>query len=417
MNEKKILIHSIAFSPDGVSTAYLYNDIAIALKNAGYEVVVLTTTPHYNIVPAVIKKQPLSKHLLGLYYTSEYNGIKVLHVTQKKFKSTILRMLGFVYWHTLSLILGLKEKRIDLILSPSPPLSIGFINLIIGRLKKAKVIYNVQEIYPDFLIEQGNLKSGIIIRFLKWLERFVYNKSDAVTTIDQIFYNIISPRFVCPKKLHIIPNFVDTALYRPLSKETIKLCRDVFKNSNALKVMYAGNIGHAQDWDPLIQAALYLKDDPIEFYVIGEGVMKEYLSSQVKTKSLNKVHVLPYQPRELMPHLLAFSDIQFIFMSKEMENHGFPSKVYTIMASAKPLLVCSGEQTPIVNFLSQFTCAKLITTNDNNNKINEITSFLKTISKDELKKMGENGFNEVQKNYSKEAVSQQYIQLVQQLLN
>ncbi|WP_218917267.1 glycosyltransferase family 4 protein [Niabella ginsenosidivorans] len=379
--------------------------------------VVLTTTPHYNIVPAVIKKQPLSKHLLGLYYTSEYNGIKVLHVTQKKFKSTILRMLGFVYWHTLSLILGLKEKRIDLILSPSPPLSIGFINLIIGRLKKAKVIYNVQEIYPDFLIEQGNLKSGIIIRFLKWLERFVYNKSDAVTTIDQIFYNIISPRFVCPKKLHIIPNFVDTALYRPLSKETIKLCRDVFKNSNALKVMYAGNIGHAQDWDPLIQAALYLKDDPIEFYVIGEGVMKEYLSSQVKTKSLNKVHVLPYQPRELMPHLLAFSDIQFIFMSKEMENHGFPSKVYTIMASAKPLLVCSGEQTPIVNFLSQFTCAKLITTNDNNNKINEITSFLKTISKDELKKMGENGFNEVQKNYSKEAVSQQYIQLVQQLLN
>ena len=95
--KKKILIHSIAFSPDGVSTAYLYNDIANGFKDNGFDVIVLTTTPHYNIVKAEIEKQPIRRKLLGIYFESDYNGIRVLHVPQKKFKSSFLRMIGFVY--------------------------------------------------------------------------------------------------------------------------------------------------------------------------------------------------------------------------------------------------------------------------------------------------------------------------------
>lgn len=413
----KILIHSIVFSPDGVSTAYLYNDIALAFKQKGYEVVVLTTTPHYNVLEEELAKQPMTKKLGGLYYTSLFKGIKVIHIPQKKFGSTTLRILGFVYWHILSLILGLAQKNISAILSPSPPLTIGFINLLIGKVRGAKVVYNVQEIYPDFLIEQGGLKSGTIISILKWLERFVYNKSDAVTTIDQIFYNTIAERFNDRRKLHIIPNFVDTSLYRPLAKEEILLDNTLFRVSNTLKVMYAGNIGHAQDWEPLLSAAILLKDEPIEFYIIGEGVMKDHVIEQKRVNGLNKVHILPYQPRESMPHLLAFADLQFIFMSKEMEGHGFPSKVYTIMACAKPLIVCSGEKTPIINFLKEQHCAKLITTRDFSEKVNEIVLFLKNSSKESLQTLGNAGYEEIKKKYSKEVVTADYVGLIDKILN
>ncbi len=143
---KKILIHSIAFSPDGVSTAYLYNDIAIKFKECGFEVSVLTTTPHYNVVESELLKQPLKRKAIGLYYESNFQGIKVKHVYQKKYNNTFLRLLGFVYWHIISFFLGVFEKNIDLIISPSPPLSIGIINIFIGKIKRAKVIYNVQEI-------------------------------------------------------------------------------------------------------------------------------------------------------------------------------------------------------------------------------------------------------------------------------
>jgi len=137
--KRKVLIHSIAFNPDGVSTGYLYSDIATALRDAGHEVVVLTTTPHFNRVEAQLKKQPLKWKLWGLLKESNYKGITVYHVPQKKFKSTALRLIGFVYWHIVSFISALFIKNVDVILSPSPPLTIGLINLWLGKLKGANL--------------------------------------------------------------------------------------------------------------------------------------------------------------------------------------------------------------------------------------------------------------------------------------
>lgn len=413
---RKILIHSIVFSPDGVSTAYLYNDIALKFKASGYEVAVLTTTPHYNVVDSELKKQPLRKRVLGLFYESNFNGIKVKHVYQKKYKSTLLRLLGFVYWHIVSFVLALCEKKIDLILSPSPPLTIGFLNVIIAKLKGAKVIYNVQEIYPDLLIEEGGLKSGLTISFLKWMERFVYNKSDAVTTIDEIFYNTIVSRFKDRTKLHVIPNFVDTDIYKPIDKLTLELSKELFPDTESIKVMYAGNIGFAQDWEPLVALADELKNDAVEFFVIGEGAEKERLLQEKVNKQLDKLHILPYQPRELMPSLLAYSDIQFIFMSPDTEGHGFPSKVYTIMACAKPLIVISGDKTPIINFLNDKDCAYLLTKRDLRANVAKMADVLRNTPLFEFERLGKNGYVSIENNYSKEKVTGEYVKLVDGLV-
>jgi colanic acid biosynthesis glycosyl transferase WcaI len=416
MKMKKILIHSIVFSPDGVSTAYLYNDIAIKLKDSGYDVIVLTTTPHYNVLPDAFKKQPLKKKYLGLYYESVFQGIKVKHVPQKKFKKSLFRIFGFIYWHVLSFFIGLFEKKVSLILSPSPPLTIGFINIILGKLKNAKVIYNVQEIYPDFLIEQGGLSSKIVIFFFKWLERFVYNHSHAVTTIDRVFYDTIVSRFKKKSKLHVIPNFVDTEIYRPLEGNLI-IDRRLFPNNpNVIKLMYAGNIGHAQDWLPLIQTAVQLKNEPFEFFIIGEGVMKEYLKSEIESHDLKNIHLIPYQNREQMASLISYSDLQFIFMSPEMEGHGFPSKVYTIMACSKPLLVCSGKNTPVYKFLEPLGCAYLISENHVSDKVEQIKKVLRSLKESDLKSKGKIGLGEIAAKYSNHSVTSQYVELIGNLI-
>ena len=416
---KKILIHSLVFSPDGVSTAYLYNDIALRFKEEGYEVVVLTTTPHYNLLESEISKQPLRSKLGGLYYLSDFQGIRVIHISQKKFKSSILRIMGFIYWHFLASFLGLKEKDIKVILSPSPPLTIGIINWAIGKIKGAKVIYNVQEIYPDFLINQGKLKMGLAISLLKSMERFVYNSSDAVTTIDKVFYNTILPRFNKPEKLKIIPNFVDVQLFKPVEASRELLNDEIFPAKPAiLKVMYAGNLGHAQDWVPLIELAKASRNEKIEFWIIGEGVMKEFLEQQVAKYSLSNIHIVPYQNRELMPILIAYADLHFIFMSHEMEGQGFPSKVYSILACAKPIMVISGSDTPIFNFLEALNCAYLITERSlvlQLKRMLEITGRLLS-DKSELNIMGRNGFDHIQENYSKDIITMKYVSLVDSLL-
>lgn len=410
-SKKKILIHSLIFSPDGVSTAYLYNDIALAFDKAGYEVVVLSTTPHFNVVKEQLIEQPMKWGIWGVYKISSYKGIKVYHIPQKKFKSTFLRLIGFMYWHIVSFLMGLSIANVDVILSPSPPLTIGLLNLWLGKLKGCKVVYNVQEIYPDIL----GKNSGLIYNVLSKMEHKVYNSSDAVTTIDQIFYDTIVDRFKDKRKLRIIPNFVDTQLYQS-GVSTVQLDKSLFPETDSIKLLYAGNIGFAQDWETLILLVEKTHDLNVEYFVIGEGVMKSYVEEKKQTLGLEKLHILPYQPRQLMPKILAYSDIQYIFMNPRMDGQGFPSKVYTIMACGRPLLVCSGENTPIVNFLSPIGCANLITNHDLEMKTNEMAAWLKVMDRETLRKMGARGEATILQTYTKDIVTMQYVDLINHLL-
>ncbi len=406
---KRILIHSLVFSPDCVSTAYLYNDIAIGLKNNGYDVVVLTTTPHYNIIESEVKKQSLERKYLGLYFESRFHGIKVYHIPLKKFKSTILRLFSFVYWHVFSFLFGLTLKNLTFVLSPSPPLSIGFVSLLISKIKRAKSIYNVQEIYPDLLINKGNLKSSLIINLLKKFEKFIYNNSAAVTTIDEVFYSKIKSRFLNPNKLNIIPNFVDTELYKPINASLV--LPPIFEQSdNKIKLLYAGNIGFFQDWEPILYAARELINENIEFWVIGEGVQKQYLENSIKEQGLANIKIYPYQDRSYMPAINNFADIHFIVINKEMEQEGFPSKVYSIMACAKPLIVVTGDKTPLFNFLCNKDCSELITV-DRNEQF--VKSVRKLASDKNLRlELGKKGFKHIHDSYSKEIVISKYVNLL-----
>lgn len=410
--KKKILIHTLIFSPDGVSTAYLYNDIALAFQKRGWDVVVLSTTPHFNVVEEQLAEQPLKWGVWGLYKKSSFKGIPVYHVPQKKFKSTLLRLVGFVYWHIVSFLMALFMKNIDVILSPSPPLTIGRLNNWLGKLKGCKVVYNVQEIYPDIL---NKPKTSLVHKVLSKMEYKVYNKSAAVTTIDQVFYETIVDRFEDKSKLHIIPNFVDTDLYKS-GVSTAELDKSLFLENDNIKLLYAGNIGWAQDWKPLVKLAEKTRNLPVEYFLIGMGKMRSWVEDQKQTLGLDKLHILDYQPRHLMPAILAYSDLQYIFMTPESEGMGFPSKVYTIMACGRPLLVCSGENTPIVNFLKPIGCAKLITDHDLDRKTDEMTQWLAGMTREKLREMGAKGETIVKAEYAKEIVTNKYVELVNSLL-
>lgn len=419
-NKKRILIHTLIFSPDGVSTAYLYNDIALAFKKAGYDVVVLTTTPHFNLVKEQLAVQPMKWGVWGLYKKSLFrgangelaDGIPVYHIPQKKFKSTVLRLIGFMYWHILSFVIGLFIKNVDVIVSPSPPLTIGRLNNWLGKLKGCKVVYNVQEIYPDILHKP---ETSLVHRYLRRMERKVYNQSDAVTTIDLVFYDTIVDRFEDRSKLHIIPNFVDTDLYRS-GVSTAVLDKSLFPENDNIKLLYAGNIGWAQDWKPLLKLAEKTRNLPVEYFLIGMGKMRSWVEEQKQALGLDKLHILDYQPRHLMPAILSYSDLQYIFMTPESEGMGFPSKVYTIMACGRPLLVCSGENTPIVNFLKPIGCAKLITDHDLDRKTDEMTQWLAGMTREKLRQMGAKGEAVVKAEYAKEIVTNKYVELVNSLL-
>ena len=412
VKKKRILIYSLVFSPDGVSTAYLYNDLALGFQKRGYEVSVLTTTPHFNLIEGALNKQPLLKRFLGLFYQSDFNGIKVFHIPLKKHKSTLLRMLSFIYWHKMSFFVGLFLKRPDVILTPSPPLTSGFVAILLAKLKGAKTIYNVQEIYPDLLINLGYLKNTFLINFLKRLEHFVYNSSNAVTTIDKQFYNIIKPRIKQENSLHIIPNFVDTDLY--VRESSTKLPAEFLSKLGFVNMLYAGNIGLAQEWDLVLNLANEIRDESITIWIIGEGIKKEYLKTQIEKHNLSNIKLLPYQDRKYMPAINLFADFHFIAMDKSMENEGFPSKVYSIMASGRPMVIVSSENTPITSFLNETDTSLLVTDHS-------LSGFKNAVLKLALDKglrisLGANGRKIIDQDYTKERVINQYVTLFEKIV-
>ena len=436
---KRLLIHSLVFGPDGVSTAYLYNDIAAAFDEAGWEVKVVTTTPHFNppagAQSAELEASPFGSSAEPHPTTGEAGGppaieprvlrpsggtscpadgnIKVIRVPMRRFKHIWSRMLGFVWWHLASFFVILLGKRPDVILSPSPPPTVGLLNVWLGRLKRCKVVYNVQEIYPDIL---KNLH-GLPLKVMRRMERRIYDGSDAVVTIDQVFRDTIAPRFAHPETLHIIPNFVDTELYRPLVPSSPSASRN-----DRLVLLYAGNVGLAQDWDLLLDLAQKTSGMPVEYSVVGDGLKKDYLLAGIAERHLENISVLPYQPREKMPELLACSDADFIFMNPSMDRQGFPSKVYTIMACARPLIVSSGEDTPIVNFLKGKPCG-LLFSNPRNDRSDDIAGYLQGLleagvekARATLREMGASGRELVEEQYSREKVCSRYVELLDSLL-
>jgi glycosyltransferase involved in cell wall biosynthesis len=178
-------------------------------------------------------------------------------------------------------------------------------------------------------------------------------------------------------------------------------------------MMYAGNIGYYQDWDPVISAAKALCNTSVEFWIIGEGVTKKDLQRQIETNGLVNIKLFDYQPRHLMPTLNNLADAHFIVINDRMQNEGFPSKVYTIMATAKPMIVATGENTPLYEFLKDKNCALLVSSHENGG----FTNATKTLMLNQVlaTELGNNGYEVIQKSYTKDAVIAQYAGLLESI--
>jgi glycosyltransferase involved in cell wall biosynthesis len=312
----------------------------------------------------------------------------------------------------MSFFVGLFLKRPDVILTPSPPLTSGLLAILLAKLKGAKTVYNVQEIYPDLLINLGHLKNTFLINGLKKLERWVYNGSNAVTTIDKQFYNTIKSRIKKETNLHIIPNFVDTDLY--VTESSTKLPAEFLSEPGFINMLYAGNIGLAQEWDLILNLAKEIDEHPITIWIIGEGVKKEYLRSQIEKHQLFNIKLLTYQDRKHMPAINLFADFHFIAMDKSMENEGFPSKVYTIMASGKPMIVVSSNQTPIVSFLQETNAALLVT----DHSLSGFKNAVLKLAADKCLRdtLGINGRQIIEQKFTKHHVINQYVDLIESIV-
>ena len=335
-----VLLISLVFSPDGVSTASIVSELAKQLCHLGHPVRVFTTTPHYNRDPDILAMQSLRPKWGRLLFQSEYHAIQVYHARMpSKGRRMIARLGDYLGFHAISTVAGARlGGNYEVVLAPSPPLTIGLSAMVLARLRRVPFVYNVQEIYPDIAVSLGMLRNRWLIRLLEGLERFVYAQAQAVVVISESFRKQLLAKGVPAEKLHVIPNFVDVEFVQPGDRTNDFSTQHGL--DNRFVVSFAGNLGLTQDLETIVAAARLLRDLPeVRFLIVGDGARRSWLREQLARETLENVQLLPYQPRSVVPLIYASSDLCLVTMKRDTTRDTFPSKIYTIMAAGRPALV------------------------------------------------------------------------------
>lgn len=341
-----ILVLSLIFNPDNVSTAQIWAGIAEDLKRHGHDVRVITTTPHFHRDPSMEAKQPLRNWLWKLVQKSDYSGIPVYHILMPdKGIWPPLRMLSWINFHILSTLLGwFMRFKPDVVIAPSPPLTIGLNAWAIAVIRNAKYIYNVQEIYPDIAVNLGIMKNRLIIRFFSCLERFIYGKAAYVTSITAAMCQKIRGR-TDPDKVVLVPNFVDLSDVKDVPR--VNAFSDEYGLVGKFVMTYAGNMGVPQELGVMVELARRIPELTVLF--VGGGGDAARLKELAR--GLGNVVFVDYQPISRMPDIYAASDIFYVGQDPQACSDGIPSKIYRILGHGKPLIVRTGADSDLAKFV------------------------------------------------------------------
>jgi colanic acid biosynthesis glycosyl transferase WcaI len=405
----RILFLSLYFKPDVAANAVVISELAEELVKEGHEITVVTSVPHYasNEIPEEYKGKLIQKNRMP--------GMKVfrtyLYASPSKEKF-IVRLLNYVSFNVLSTITGLFSGPQDVIFAPSPPLTIGLSAAVIGFFKGTPYVYNVQDINPDVLIKLGIMKNPFFISFSKLLEKFVYKHAKHITVLSQGFKKNLLRKDVNPEKITVIPNFVDTDFIRPLPKENS--FRKRFGLEDNFIILYAGNLGHSQSIEVLLESAVLLEEyDDMVFVIVGNGSREEILKNLAKEFGTENVIFIPFQPRADVPEIYAAADISAVLLKKDIALDSVPSKTYTIMASARPIAAAVDKGSDVWNLITDVECglcvepespnlfAEAVETLYNNQKLRENFAV--------------NGRKFVEENHTKQVIGKRYHKLFQAL--
>ena len=405
MSSKKLRLVVLCphFAPDLAPTGVVMTRIVSELAARGHELHVVTSLPWYRNHAI----EPGWGGRLWRTEKTEWGSVIRIHPFPGKSKSNLLRRaLGFIAF---SYAVGIRSVhadglpfKVDGVLAMSPPLTLGLTGWFTKIIRRAPLVFNIQDVFPDAAIQTGAISNKKIIAAAKWLERMSYQRSDAVVLLSQDLRTNIASKIdkKFHQRLHVIPNFVDTIAITPQDRMTAY--RSELGIGNQLVVMYAGNVGFSQSLNLVVDAAARFPD--IAFVINGDGAARKKLEEDCA--QLTNVFFGDYQPIERLSEVLATGDIHLVPLRAGLASVSVPSKSYSILAAGRPMLAAIDPGTEIPNMLQQ-SGAGVAVEPDNSTAFIEVLGQLVS-RREQLHEMGSRGRTWVETHASPASVAAQY---------
>lgn len=319
--------------PENLNSSNLYLDLALEFKKQQHDVHVIASSG--------------SNLKSGLY---EERGLKVLRVAtfQQKGVKSILRkgVAQFLlpYQYNFAYKKFMKGLKFDLILVPTPPITLTKLVLHIKRKSNALFYLILRDIYPQGAADIGLVKFRFIYNYLRRLEVLTYKSADIIGCMSpgNIEYIRQHNSYVDSRKLKLLPNWQKENRMEELTKDV----REQYELKDKYIVLFGGTIGYAQKVDNIVILADHYRDDTnIIFFVIGNGVMKKYLKDKVNEKQLNNVVFMDGLPRDEYMNFVKSSDVGLITIDERFTVPTIPSKTTSYLSLQVPVLAIIDKHT------------------------------------------------------------------------
>ena len=313
------------------------HELARGLAERGHEVVVITGFPNY---PAG-KLYPGTR--LQLWKWDSLDGIRVLRLPlyADHSRSAVRRVVNYGSFAISAALLGsVLAGPLDVVYVEHPPLTTGLAAWILGRVRRAPFLFQVNDLWPESVEATGMLRSRRLLDWMRRLERFVYRRAAAIAVISPGVRGNLVAKGVPPGKVQVIPHWADESLYRPVAPDA-----DLARNlgmAGRFNVVFAGQLGLAQGLDVVLDAAEELSDlADVQFVLVGDGTDADRLRRLARERGLgNVVRFLGRQPAEQMAGIFAVADVLLVHLRDDpLFRITIPSKTIAYMACGRPVLM------------------------------------------------------------------------------
>ncbi|MCM0343895.1 glycosyltransferase family 4 protein [Bacteroides fragilis] len=398
----KVLLVTQYFYPENFKS----NDIAFELVKRGYEVTVLTGIPNY--------PQGCFFQGYGLFSKKmeKVQGVKIRRAWLfPRGKGGGGRLaLNYFSWAFFAsfyaFFLSLFHKY-DVVLVHEPsPITQGIPAIIIKKMQRIPVYFWVLDLWPESLISAGGVTNKYVISFFTKIVKWIYDSSDKILISSKGFRQSILEKGDFESKLVYFPNWAED-IFSSFCEYSLPQLPDGFI------VMFAGNMGEAQDLENVMRGALKLKENKdVKFVFVGDGRKKAWVDDFIQKNSLaDTVFTLGRYPLEMMPSFFSKADVMLLSLKSEIIfNLTVPAKLQTYMASGKPILaMINGEGENIVREVNCGLTAKA----GDSGQLAEAIMQLKRMPFEKRMQLGKNGQEYYRRNFTLEKCMDNLCHIIQ----
>ena len=404
----KIIILTQYYPPEHGAPQNRLHDLARRFAASGHDITVMTAMPNYpkgEVDPAYRGKLTFKENIDGV------NVVRSWIFTSKN-KGKIPQLTVYFSFVFTSIFFGLfRLPKADFLICESPPLFLGFSALFLAFAKRAKLIMNISDLWPESAVQLGMIGPGPALSVLEWFERLLYKKSALV--MGQTEGIIDGVKKSCPDaETLLFPNGVDLEMFEPKEKDA-KLAEKFGLGDAEFIVGYGGNHGRSQALSQVLKAAeIVQKVNPgIMFMLCGDGPEKPELINMADEMKLTNVKFIESQSRKKMSDIQALWDIALVPLKNiELFDGARPSKMFELMAGKIPFIFCGqGEGADLAK---ESGCAKIVPPEDSAKLAETILEFAK-LAESDRKAMGEQGRQFVEEKFNRAKLANSLMQKLQ----